>query len=449
MKKRSFWLVAALIAVCFLYSGSVYMSQSYRLIALFGEKTADLVTSVAFYLLQAAGIGLCLIGFRKKPRLFGQRRLYAVSMVTGALCMALSLLTNSGLVLLVAGCLFHLHVGVWFFHYLTILSRLVPDGNQGLCFGSAYALASIGTYLLSLARAGSFLATHEIVAVYLVLCGLTTALVLSVGDPIPEPASPLLPNRQEYRRQQFHLLVPLVAIMTVLFATGSGLYYSLEVASGVNWALIRVFYALGLILAGVLMDRLRFAGEILTVASLVYPLVSFALIGDGMTSFAMLAVSYMLRGFITLFYIVSFTKPGHTQRELLPLASLGLLISRAAEALISALLLSVRIPDLTLLLLSAACFLPLLLLFVIMQNRRYAPAPLNEEQRLALFSKRYNLTARELEVLRSLSNGLTDSEIAGQCFISRNTVRFHVSNLLKKTGAASRVDLVRALRTFR
>ena len=57
-------------------------------------------------------------------------------------------------------------------------------------------------------------------------------------------------------------------------------------------------------------------------------------------------------------------------------------------------------------------------------------------------------TERELEVLRLLSEGLTDREIAGKLFLSVTTVRFHVNNLLGKTGLSTRTELaVRAVRS--
>lgn len=53
------------------------------------------------------------------------------------------------------------------------------------------------------------------------------------------------------------------------------------------------------------------------------------------------------------------------------------------------------------------------------------------------------LTAREREVLAHIVAGRTYGEIARALFLSEKTVSSHVSNLLRKTGAANRVDLAR------
>lgn len=52
------------------------------------------------------------------------------------------------------------------------------------------------------------------------------------------------------------------------------------------------------------------------------------------------------------------------------------------------------------------------------------------------------LSPRELDVLRMLRSGARNRSIASSLAISENTVKFHVSNLLRKTGAATRAELI-------
>ncbi|MCL2045275.1 MAG: response regulator transcription factor [Oscillospiraceae bacterium] len=51
------------------------------------------------------------------------------------------------------------------------------------------------------------------------------------------------------------------------------------------------------------------------------------------------------------------------------------------------------------------------------------------------------LTAREMEVLRLLCRHMTNKEIAAHLYISENTVKYHKSNMLGKTGFTKAVDL--------
>ena len=52
------------------------------------------------------------------------------------------------------------------------------------------------------------------------------------------------------------------------------------------------------------------------------------------------------------------------------------------------------------------------------------------------------LTERELDVLRLVAQGLNNREIGRQLFISENTVKNHVRNVLEKLQLHSRIDAV-------
>ena len=52
------------------------------------------------------------------------------------------------------------------------------------------------------------------------------------------------------------------------------------------------------------------------------------------------------------------------------------------------------------------------------------------------------LTERELEVLRMVAKGLNNREVAKQLFISENTVKNHVRNILEKLQLHSRMEAV-------
>ena len=48
------------------------------------------------------------------------------------------------------------------------------------------------------------------------------------------------------------------------------------------------------------------------------------------------------------------------------------------------------------------------------------------------------LTAREVEVLRLVAQGLTDAQVGEQLVISRRTVNWHLTSIYSKLGVSSR-----------
>jgi len=73
-------------------------------------------------------------------------------------------------------------------------------------------------------------------------------------------------------------------------------------------------------------------------------------------------------------------------------------------------------------------------------GERTLPAPV--AQRLADRMLQPALTARELEVLRLIAQGLRNKEIAGRLGISEETAQSHVRNILSKFGLHDRTEAV-------
>jgi DNA-binding CsgD family transcriptional regulator len=58
------------------------------------------------------------------------------------------------------------------------------------------------------------------------------------------------------------------------------------------------------------------------------------------------------------------------------------------------------------------------------------------------------LTPREMEVLSNLGDGLSNAEIAARCWISENTVKFHLKNLFRKLDVRDRAQAIMMARVI-
>lgn len=78
------------------------------------------------------------------------------------------------------------------------------------------------------------------------------------------------------------------------------------------------------------------------------------------------------------------------------------------------------------------------------------PTALLEQGRISPgFVRSYKITPREAEVVRLISMGLSNKEIADKMCVSFTTARTHIYNIFQKTHAKTRVELLRIVTGFR
>lgn len=98
-----------------------------------------------------------------------------------------------------------------------------------------------------------------------------------------------------------------------------------------------------------------------------------------------------------------------------------------------------------LVIISSVCFVATFVIFFLLYNKLFIPAsqPLtSSKERLNAFIQKYELSSRETQVLNMIIEGASNGEISAKLFISENTVKFHVRNILKKTDCANRTELL-------
>ena len=64
---------------------------------------------------------------------------------------------------------------------------------------------------------------------------------------------------------------------------------------------------------------------------------------------------------------------------------------------------------------------------------------------IVAIAERYGLTRRETEVLELVFKGLTVQQMADELVVSKSTVKFHVTNILRKTSSENRQQMIERL----
>ena len=490
LRSRTVIRTAAIICVGFWLTSTAYLAWAYTVMKLVSPRAADAVSLVAAYLFQAAGIGLFELFLRTNPSRIRQAT-YA-ALLAHLLCLIPAVLAVSLRNVLLFGLPMNLLCGWISGYYLYRLTAGTAAGIRAVTLGSGYGMSILFLWLLSLS--GNDHAGNSVRALWICLL-LTLAMILLTARAVPvspdmmkaehsgpdmvktehsgldmvkaehsgqdmmkaeysghdmmkaelsDPAgSGLFLSKELPLRSILLSAGSLVLIFSIVNSCGFG-FPSADLNAGVSLEFSRLFYAAGLIIAGIVHDTNRRYGAVCALSALVIPFIMLALKGESVSLMIFWALSYFAFGFYSVFRMILFSDISG-QKNLLWLSGFGLLIGRIGDAVGEAvhLLCLNRLP--LLVLITAILFIAAVVLFLRVYRILYLPENRrepSERERFNAFSAQHDLSAREREVLRLLLQEKSSSEIAQTLSVSESTVKFHIHNLLQKTGCKNRVALL-------
>ena len=430
---------AVLIGFGFLWTGTAYIVQAYRLLQFLDGGTVNLLVCGVYYVLQAAGIGAVGFLFAKQPMIASGRALPFWSTVITVVCAAAAVFLSSIPIIIAAGALMNVTIGVLSGCYLTRLATDIPQQRRGIVFGAAYAFGSIGTWLLSLPMDAKFLWSSYSFYAVTVLAAASLILLRHLSPP------PKQDNSLQLSPGFGNKIIWLAAAVLFLLSLENTLGFSfpLKSASGsVYIEFTRAFYALGLIIAGLASDKNRRWGAICCLAALAFPFAALALGNSTVGETAMWMVAYLFLGFWSAYRILVFSDIS-AKRGLPGLAVAGLLVGRLGEA--AGTLGASFLTGAPLIVASGIVFALVIALFFSLYQKIYSPIINVEEmekQRLLEYASRFKLSPREQEIFNLIVQGMSNTEIATVLYITESTVKFHAGNIFKKTSCTSRSTLI-------
>lgn len=467
--------VGALVCACFLLATTGWLSWLRGIMALAEPSQVDFFTMVVGYLFQAVGIGL-FMGVARRRSGEECERAVAGSLVAGAVLLYPATMSASLGTSLLFGWLTNACYGMLQGFYLMCVAELVDVRHRGTVFGVGYAVSTIATWTLSSIGGGALVSGLPCIVTCCVLSLLSYGLVRSVhvgllpGGDAPR-AGAARDGGADASFDRSLLALACATVVLVSLVKNAGFSFPAEDLSGVvDLELSRLFYGVGLAVAGMAADRDRRNALGFCAASLAVPFLMLALIGADVSGVALWAIGYLLYGFFTVFRVLLLADLASDARR--PwLAGAGLLAGRVGDALGTMLCLACGSSPVTLILITAVLFAASMRLLFALYQRLHSAAvereqaelreqvelweqaesqpqelpqpqlPSPERDMLGEFCAAYSLSAREREVLPLLIAGKTNAEIAAELFVAESTVKYHVRNILTKTGCNSRLKV--------
>lgn len=453
-----------LVFACFTLSSSGYLAWLYHLMAFVPPESVDALTMGAGYACQGIGLGIAVAIVRIRPEALG-RVSFVVLVAFLFACAAPASLSDTLGGTLVFGYAMNLLIGAVSAYYLIAIALLVGERHRGVVFGGGYACSIVASWLVSLIEAPFAdvptnivsCAVFSVVAVGIVMAAPflteTTGTAKTAGavghdDGLQAPKP--LPSAVEstFSAQQSRSIVALACLTVLLMSMVKNMGFNFPTADigvAVNLELSRLFYAVGLVIAGIVIGRNRKLGAILCMAALVIPFVLMALEREPVPSVALWAIDYFFYGFFSVFRVVLFADLAMRFNQPY-LAGFGLLLGHFGDALGVIVSLSLGGSALALVSVTAVLFAAIVFvfyqLFLLIYTLQSASPERNEREVFDAFAAHYELSPREREMMRQVLDGKTNAEAAANLFVSESTVKFHMRNLLKKTDCKNRVDLL-------
>ena len=452
----------SLIFMGFLLTSCGYISWMYHLMSFFSSVIADSLTMGCGYVLQAVGIGIFVILFGRAKDSFSSRSLIS-AVALYSVCLIPAMLGTSSVGVAAFGLLSQVLCGIIAGFYLYALTVLVPVRRRGFIFGAAYSAATVAAWLLSLPGKGSFLQAKPILFLYLIMAALTVIAGFKAfrmdsknGHADPAVSSETASGSQAGTSRSGGngktdpgnvrnlILLACAAVFLMSLVKNIGFSYpSGDLTNGLSLEMTRLLYAAGLLCAGFANDKDRRYGAIFTVAALVTPFIILSLAGENVLNTILWCLNYFIFGFFSVYRIVLFSDIAE-KSSLLWISGFGLLAGRVGDAAGYAVTLLFSKHSAVLVMTAALLFVITIFVIFRLYQFLYVPAVQqnrSEKEMFEHFAHRHDLSAREREVLKLLLQEKTNAEIAEKLYVSESTVKFHIHNLLKKTGCKNRNEL--------
>lgn len=482
--KYTFVLIL-LIGLLYGYAGTGYLTWLYRISDVFSIKLIDVFGNIIDYTFQAAGI--LVATFLLKSYFNKNHIIFYTATVFEVVFMILAILTSGSYATLIFAIGMDFCFGILFASAFSLISGF-PHNVHGIVVGIGWAIGSIASFVVSVPSEGRFIKSEYSLILYILLafvCAILFRYVFS-WERYKDVEYNIVGNTNKDNKNTFPIkwVIQSVLLIVLLETTiNLGFLFPLsEVVGGsMSFELSRSFYSIGLIVAGLLFVKSRQNGIILCLCALVCPFLSLLFENYAIADSAIWALNYILIGPVMVYATIIFT---HHVKYGFFLAGFGLLARRIGQ--IISYTVGSRLREYPPVLIVVTFVLLVLAFYAtymyekknrlsetiwandysiklldnepkernIIENDKENDDEIKNESDMQenkeetdkeikqnLFCEKYTITTREKEVMLLALEGNSNPVIAQKLFVSENTIKFHMKNILKKTGVQNRAEL--------
>lgn len=413
-----------ILAIGFLWCSIIYLIQEKYLLNYMSDISVNIVDMLFGSLSMAIGIILFAFLYKIKKDI---KKTYILFLSLSLLFSISFFLISSNIGMSIILCLVCLlgSAGFGAGYHFALTSSNVSKEYRGRVFAIGYALGTIGTYFISLLPS-NFLVSSKSLFICIPLILVNIVLINKYGD--------LKEIKVETKTMSFkkYLLVimGLIFLMAIITSFSSNIFSIKNIHLKTGFAYPRVYYSIGLIIAGIICDKKREYLEVATIVSLFFPLIAVLLLKENTNTTVLACLNYVFLAFFVVFRTTLFMDLKDKRFDLIYMAGFGLCIARIVEGLLVLINHYFEFNYWFLILAIIVVLSLILMIYILFFHKNFEK---DESEVVKELSVKYKLSSQEKKVLELLVMDYTNQEIADKLFVSINTIRNHIANIYKKT----------------
>lgn len=410
-----------LLAVGFLWCSLSYLSQEIVLLNVYDKIITNNVIMIYDSFAMALGIIIFMFLYKKN---FDVKKIYIIFLIISICLNIVFYIINPNYISMIISIVLCLigSAGFGVAYHFSLITTNVKKDNRGLMFAFGYGLGAFLTYLISLIP-NDFISSAKLLLILLPLI-LINIYFININDKF----SNIKKNDKLtfLEKKKLFSLIALILVMSLISSFSSNMVAIFNYSKETGFAYSRIYYAIGLLVAGYFADKNNKVFEIASISSLLFPLITIILFKEQINMLMIANLNYFFIAFFVVYRTLSFMNLSYKNK--IYLSAFGLCICRVIEGTLSLLN---NFFEFTYLFLTI-CIIILVAFMIGIYIYLYSLNFVNKEDVFQDFCVKYKLSIQEKKILNLILQDYSNQDIASSLVVSINTVRNHVAHIYKK-----------------